>query len=195
MRDRRNDTAWSTFITLYGPPVFELLHSHLHPADVEDVAQNIFMDLARKLEQYDPAIGQFRGWILGFVLRHLKSAKRSRARRERTAGGDEGAVVLEQQESREIDPAREYKEKYELACRKTRFKVAWQEARQLGFSENSLQAFWLTAVEGEDPVRVADQLGMTRGAVYVAKCRVLKCIQEIIQRIEREWGDAAGSQS
>ena len=41
------------------------------------------------------------------------------------------------------------------------------------FSEQTWQAFWRTAVEGQPAVEAAQELGMSPGAVRVAKCRVL----------------------
>jgi RNA polymerase sigma-70 factor (ECF subfamily) len=45
------------------------------------------------------------------------------------------------------------------------------------------RAFWKVAVEGRTPAEVAAELGMTPGAVRVAKCRVLA-------RLRAELGDA-----
>jgi DNA-directed RNA polymerase specialized sigma24 family protein len=41
------------------------------------------------------------------------------------------------------------------------------------FAEQTWQAFWRTAVEGQPAVEAAADLGMSAGAVRVAKCRVL----------------------
>jgi RNA polymerase sigma-70 factor (ECF subfamily) len=46
------------------------------------------------------------------------------------------------------------------------------------------QAFWRTAVEGARPEEVADALGLSVGAVYIAKSRVIKRIRELIDSLE-----------
>jgi RNA polymerase sigma-70 factor (ECF subfamily) len=43
--------------------------------------------------------------------------------------------------------------------------------------EHTWQAFWLTTVEGEPAAEVAQRLGMAKGAVSVAKHRVIKMIR------------------
>lgn len=45
------------------------------------------------------------------------------------------------------------------------------------FAEKTWQAFWKTTVEAQDPVEVADQLGISKWSVYQAKSRVLRRIR------------------
>ena len=52
--------------------------------------------------------------------------------------------------------------------------------------EDTWNAFWLTAVEGQDCDQVASQLGKNRGAVYAARSRVMRRIQEQVTELERE---------
>ena len=47
-------------------------------------------------------------------------------------------------------------------------------------SDSSWQAFWATAVEGQEPADVAQRLRMSVGAVYVARCRVLAKIKTAV---------------
>jgi RNA polymerase sigma-70 factor (ECF subfamily) len=46
------------------------------------------------------------------------------------------------------------------------------------FEEHTWQAFWAVAVDGRPGTDVAAELGMTPGAVYVAKSRVLRRLRE-----------------
>ena len=48
------------------------------------------------------------------------------------------------------------------------------------------QAFSLTAVEGHSAEKVAKQLGMTSGTVYVAKSRVIAKLRAVIERLQSE---------
>ena len=51
------------------------------------------------------------------------------------------------------------------------------------FQETTWRAFWMTAVEGRPAPEVAAELGLSVGAVYIAKSRVLARLREQIQRI------------
>ncbi len=54
------------------------------------------------------------------------------------------------------------------------------------FRDATWQTFWLTAVEAKPVPEVAAQLGMTAGAVYVAKSRVLAAMKAEVARLVGE---------
>jgi RNA polymerase sigma-70 factor (ECF subfamily) len=54
------------------------------------------------------------------------------------------------------------------------------------FQPATWQAFLLTALEGRAPSQVSGQVGLSVGAIYVAKSRV---IARLRQEIERMQGD------
>ena len=54
------------------------------------------------------------------------------------------------------------------------------------FHETSWKAFTLTAVDGLAPADVAQQIGISPGAVYVAKSRVLARIKAEVETIQRQ---------
>ena len=49
------------------------------------------------------------------------------------------------------------------------------------FEQSTWKAFWQTAVEAVPPKTVAGRLGMSVGAVYIAKSRVLSRLKERIR--------------
>jgi RNA polymerase sigma-70 factor (ECF subfamily) len=52
------------------------------------------------------------------------------------------------------------------------------------FAPATWQAFWLTAVEQQLPAAVAEQLGLSAGAVYIARSRVMARMRELIEQSE-----------
>ena len=65
------------------------------------------------------------------------------------------------------------------------FACAVEEVRP-EFRTNSWQAFWKTAVESKSVSDVAENLGMSVGAVYIAKSRVLARLKEVVETLEED---------
>ncbi len=64
----------------------------------------------------------------------------------------------------------------------------WAAERFSGeFRGTTWAAFWETGVEGKKRKLVADTLGMSVGAVYMAKSRVVARIRQEIEQVEGEW--------
>ena len=61
--------------------------------------------------------------------------------------------------------------------------------------ESTWQAFWRTTIGEEDAAKVAAELNLSVGAVYVAKSRVLARLKKKIQEVDEEAGDALPSSS
>jgi RNA polymerase sigma-70 factor (ECF subfamily) len=52
------------------------------------------------------------------------------------------------------------------------------------FRESTWRAFWLTAVEGMEPASAAKEVGISVGAVYIAKSRVMARLRTAIEKVE-----------
>ena len=71
----------------------------------------------------------------------------------------------------------------DLEYRRQIFASAAQRAR-VHFQETTWLAFWRTAVEGREISLVAAELGLTPGALYVARNRVMARLRQEIEQIE-----------
>ena len=56
------------------------------------------------------------------------------------------------------------------------------------FRETTWSPFWMAGVEGKDPRAVAEALGISVGAVYHKKSRVMARLRERIEAIEASTG-------
>ena len=80
----------------------------------------------------------------------------------------------------------ETEDRWEVDYRRQLFEWA-AAAVEPEFNPRIWEAFWRTAVGDEDPVVVGQDLGMSRAAVYVAKCRCVKRLQEKIVQVGEGW--------
>lgn len=174
--------AWEEFLRRYGPRVLGWCrHWNLQEADAEDVAQNVLLSVARQMRtfRYDPA-RSFRGWLKA-VTRAAWSDWLD-ARRHAVAGsGDTGVrQVLESVSARDDLVVRleaEFdRELLDTAAAQVRLRV---DAKTWG-------AFALTAIDGLSGAEAADRLGMKVAAVYVAKGRVQKMLQDEVKALDLE---------
>jgi RNA polymerase sigma-70 factor (ECF subfamily) len=175
--------AWREFVQLYVP----LVHSYgrqrgLQDADAADLAQDVLRCVARSAPnfQYDPARGTFRGWLFAVTRNELR--KRAARKARQTSGSGDSAVreVLEQQP----DAAAE-EEEWGREYQWNQFRWAAEKVRS-EFREGSWRAFWLSAVEGKEIEAVAAELGMSVGAIYIARSRITARIRQEIQDLEGE---------
>lgn len=181
IRDLQDRSAWSEFVHIYAP----LIHGYgmrrgLQDADAADLAQAVLSRLSRAAPefQYDPARGQFRAWLFTVTRNELRKIIKRNTRQTAGSGESEVRQLLEQQPDAAADSAdwdRDYLwNLFEWAAQKVRPE----------FRDATWQAFWATAVQNRQIKEVAGELGMTVGAVYIARSRILVRIREEIDKIE-----------
>jgi RNA polymerase sigma-70 factor (ECF subfamily) len=125
---------------------------------------------------YDPAKGAFRGWLYAVTRNKLNTFLSRQARTVRGSGDPDVREMLEGVEAPD-DSEEQWRREYEGRL------IAWAGERVRGeFREPTWRAFWLTAVEGQSGEAVAKEVGMSVGAVYVARCRVLARLREVVRQ-------------
>jgi RNA polymerase sigma-70 factor (ECF subfamily) len=179
LQDPRDQDAWRQFVRIYAPVVYGYARQRgLQDADAADLTQEVLQAVttaAGRLD-YDPRRGSFRGWLFTVAHHKLYDFLARRRRECRGSGDSNGQLLLEQLPAREEDAAA-WDEEY------ARRLFAWAADQVRGsFHETTWNAFWRTAVEGQSGKEVAEALGMTVAAVYLAKSRVMarlkKCLRE-----------------
>ena len=184
IRDPRDQDAWRQFVDIYASVVYGFArHRGLQDADAADLMQEVLRAVARSADRldYDPKRGSFRGWLYTVTRNKIYNFLNGRKNHER-GSGDSGALErLEEQAAHDDDAASLWDQEYERRL----FDWAAEQVRG-EFQGATWQAFWQTAVEGQGAKEVGDRLGMSLGAVYVAKSRVLARLKEVIRRVEDE---------
>ena len=188
VRNPRDSQAWSSFVELYTPVVFNFCRSRgLQAADAADVAQEVMRSIAGAIGRfdYDPDKGSFRDWLFRVTRNKLTDFTRRRPRQ--AVGSGETAVrdLLEAQPA----PAEE-EEDWREQWRKRVLRWAVEQVRG-AFEERTWKAFWSTAVENRDVKEVAAELGMSPGAVYIAKSRVVAGLRRAVEEIDEDAVESA----
>ena len=179
--DRDDELAWGEFVDLYAPMIYGYLkRCRLQDADAADLTQEVMLAVSRHIDsfEYDPGRGRFRGWLQTITRNKARSFFESQKRR-RPATGDSAMLKMFQQIE---DPSADLDAVWDAQYRQRIFQWALSQVRDL-VQPRTLQAFLKTAVENGEPSAVAVELGMTTGAVYLARARVITRIREQIELI------------
>lgn len=174
LRDPRDAAAWSDFVEVYAPLVYrQARHAGFQDADAADVTQDVFRAVAGAISQlqYDARRGEFRGWLYRITQNKIRDAV---AKRSVTGTGDTAIHDL-----LHAQPATDAESAWDQDFRERLLAWAYDQVRAR-CEPATWQAFWLTAVEGESGESVATKLGLSVGAVYVAKSRVLVRLKEVL---------------
>jgi RNA polymerase sigma-70 factor (ECF subfamily) len=178
--DPSDQAAWQEFVTRYGRLIYEWARRwKLQEADVDDVTQIVLVRLTQRLRTfvYDQR-GSFRGWLRTLTRNALVDFVQARARPDRGSGdsdvqfllnnaeaGEELAARLEQQFDQEL---------LEEAMARVRLRV----------TPPTWEAFRQTALEGRSGAETAERLAMQVTAVFKARSRVQKMIQDEVRKLE-----------
>jgi RNA polymerase sigma-70 factor (ECF subfamily) len=173
----RDERAWERLLALYGPTVLGWCRrAGLSPQDAEDVHQEVFAAVVRAIGDFrrDRPGDSFRAWLWTVTRRKVIDHQRHRALGVEAAGGSAAGQRLAQvpQEEDLSEPEGGLSAEADAICRRA------LELIRGGFTESTWRAFWAVAVDGRPAADVAAAMGLSVGAVYIAKSRVLARLRE-----------------
>jgi RNA polymerase sigma-70 factor (ECF subfamily) len=175
LRSPGDDPAWERLVALYGPTVEGWCRrAGLSAEEAADVRQDVFRAVVGGIAAFrrDRPGDSFRGWLYATTRNRVIDFRRRAARQPRAAGGtDAHDRLLELPAEESCDSAAgdaDTRGLYERCVGLIRSE----------FEERTWRAFWGVAVDDRPAAEVAAELGMTPGAVYIAKSRVLRRLRD-----------------
>jgi RNA polymerase sigma-70 factor (ECF subfamily) len=177
-----DQAAWQEFIERYGRKIYGWCRQRqLQDCDAEDVTQAVLVKLAGQMRTfaYDPS-RSFRGWLRTLTQHAWSDFVTARQRAGRGSGDSAAQACLHSALARD-DLVRRLEEEFDHEV--------LQEATarvRLRVTPQSWEAFRLTTIDGLAGADAARQLGMGVAAVFKAKGRVQKLLQEETRRLEGE---------
>jgi RNA polymerase sigma-70 factor (ECF subfamily) len=164
------DEAWTRFVELYTPLMYHWARGmDLNGHDAADLVQDVFATLVKKLPefQYDRA-KNFRHWLHRVTVNKW----RERCRRCTLPMADAGTDVMTNVAVPDELPAFDEAEYRQYLVRRA------LELMQAEFHPTTWKACWEHTVGDRSAAEVAAELGISVGAVYVAKHRVLRRLRQ-----------------
>lgn len=171
MVDMDNQGAWSRFDHIYRPLIRRWIGRYIRDdAVMDDVVQETMTNLIRGLPRFEhnQRPGAFRAWLKVVTVNQIRRYWRANNRWP-FDGPDELAEVV----SPDGDLSRQWDQEHDLhVLGKLVDRV------RVEFSQSTWRAFRAVVLRGETPQEVADRLGMTVNAVYVARSRFLQRLRQ-----------------
>ena len=176
LRDARDEQAWAEFTAVYEPVIYRMTKRRgLQDADAREVVQEVLMSVVSAIDRFDTeAAGTFRGWLSRITRNAATDRFRQLAARHETI---DASGVLRKLDDAAVES--EIIDEFEQDRRKQLFRWAASNVRRRT-GEVNWMAFWKTAVDGRPAKEVAVELGISEGGVYVARCRILRRIRQLV---------------
>jgi RNA polymerase sigma-70 factor (ECF subfamily) len=171
-----DETAWRHMVDLYSPLIRNWLRRYsLQDQDADDLVQDVLAVVVRKLPEFKkrPQVGAFRRWLRSITVNCLREFWRSQRIQPKVAGNEGFGGVLDQLEDPESALSKVWdKEHDEHVTRRL------LEMIRPRFEAKTWQAFQRVALEGSSVDAVAEELGLSVNAVFIAKSRVLHMLRQ-----------------
>ncbi len=173
-RVRENDdAAWERFVDIYGPLVFSWCRrsGNLSQEDSADVMQEVFQSVAGAVQRFQRShAGELRAWLRTITTNKIRDFYRKQRSQAQSIGGSTIQHRLSQVP--EISISENEDEEKAILTRRA------LEVMKTDFDQSSWQAFWKSAIDGLTAAEIAEELNITRQAVWQACYRIRKRLRE-----------------
>ena len=173
--------SWMILNDLYGPMIRNWLgRNNVRTGEQDDVAQEVLVLVSQKIGEFEHSgrTGAFRNWLKQITINCLRNHARKRANRQAAVGGSDFEAFLNAWADPKSQVSKLWRQEYQQNVIAYALRVAQQK-----FTEQTFQAFHMTAMLNENPDDVAEKLDMSVAAVYTARSRVLKELRQLKQGI------------
>ncbi|OYP28358.1 sigma-70 family RNA polymerase sigma factor [Rhodopirellula sp. MGV] len=174
--NHRDQSAWWAFVELYEPFLRHFAKRRGVPeSHLGDATQQILLAIAKSVERFqdDGKQASFRRWLCT-VSRHEVIKYMTKMRQHVTPTGGTDSI----RSLHSIADQPDFDDQYEHEL------IVWAATKIRGeFSESSWQAFWQTVIDQRPVDAVTRELDLSRGAIYMARSRILKRIRAIVEEV------------
>lgn len=177
-----DESAWADFEHRYSAQIQRWCRRWgMQPSDADDLTQDVLLALSKQMHkfQYDPN-GRFRAWLKTIAYRTWADFLTQQKRRA-AMSGDTAIVQLLDSQDVQDDFFRQLEEEWKREL----LEKAMNEVRQR-VQPHTWETFQLLVRDGLSGADAAERMGMKVGAVWVAKSKVQRMIQQEIRKLERE---------
>lgn len=175
--------AWERLVRLYSPVIYRWCRrAGLRPEDAADVLQESLASVARHLPEFrrEDSRDSFTAWLATITRNKIRDHYRRRLAWVEARGGSTALRQLA-----DVAQPPELSDDSVQADAASRALVSKHglDLIRAEFENRTWSAFWRTTVDGVAPAAVADELGMSLAAVYMAKSRVARRLRQELREL------------
>jgi RNA polymerase sigma-70 factor (ECF subfamily) len=143
-------------------------------ADADDLIQEVLATVAREIPRFDhnQRSGAFRNWLRTTLVHRLRHYWRSQNRRPDAPGGSSMLDRINQLEDETSQLSRVWNEQHDRDVMARLIELV-----RPTFLPKTWTAFHRQIFDGQPAERVAEEMGMPLGSVYMARSRVLSALR------------------
>ena len=168
--------AWKDLTDLYRPLIIGWLNRQGVPAvDLDDLAQDVLLSVVKHLPAFEHSgrRGAFRSWLRTIVCSRTIDYWRAADAGTPASGGSGATAALQQIADPDSDLNRQWDQEHDRYVIRCLLDLVEAE-----FEPTTRRAFQRLALDGASGAEVAQELGLSVAAAYVAKSRVLQRIRQ-----------------
>lgn len=180
------DDGLRTIVQVYGPIVYRWVRRcGVQSADAADIMQDTLVAAIAAFPRFEYETGRssFRGWLWTIARNKMRDLQR-RQDDLRALGGSTAYRRLKQLESQPHEDASGIDEP---PCTKTEDDAQAQssmlEILRQKYDPRTWRMFWETVVVERQPADVAEEMGVSRWAIYKARARILSRLRQELDGI------------
>ncbi len=178
LQQQPDPAAWQLLVDIYAPLIGRWLsRCPLQYADHEDLTQEVLQIVVRKLPEFQRRReGSFRAWLRVVTANCLRAHWRSAKHRPTATGDSDFARMLQELEEPLSPLAQAWDEEHDRHVVRRLLELIEPQ-----FEPTTLDAFRRVVMDGQKPVEVAAELGVSVNAVLIARSRVLRRLRSELE--------------
>ncbi len=168
--------SWNRLADLYTPLIRAWLRRYdVQDSDANDLVQEVLLAVSKDLRKFEHAgqSGTFRGWLKAILINRLRKFWRARDRRPQVRGDSDIDARLAQLGDPASEMSQVWNREHDQYVLRQLMALA-----EPHFEPTTWRAFRRVALDGAKPDVVAQEMGISRNAVVIAKCRVLSRLRQ-----------------
>jgi RNA polymerase sigma-70 factor (ECF subfamily) len=176
LRNSPENEGWNRLTELYAPLIRRWLQRYdVQDCDAQDLIQEVLLAVSKDLGSFDHPgqPGAFRGWLKAILINRLRKFWRSRDHRPQARGDSAIDAKLAQLDDPTSELSQIWNREHDQYVLRQLLALA-----EPHFEPNTWKVFCRVALEGAKADVVAQEMGISKNAVIVAKCRVLSRLRQ-----------------